>query len=96
MLYFQAKQRELFSMIIQLGLPHIFFTKSVNETGMVHLIKALKEKDENKIISYDEVKARSKSQRTKLIKKYPIDVVQHLDDVCRHHINTMKKDMSLG
>ena len=28
--------------------------------------------------------------------KYPIDVVQHLDCVFRHHINTMKKEMSLG
>ena len=28
--------------------------------------------------------------------KYPIDVVQHLDCVFRHHINTMKKQMSLG
>ena len=43
--YFQAKQRKLFSMIRQLGPPHIFFTKSVNETGMLHLINSLKEKD---------------------------------------------------
>ena len=48
---FEAKKNELFSMIRQLGAPNIFFTKSVNETGMLHLIKALKEKDENKIIS---------------------------------------------
>ena len=45
--YFEAKKKELFSMIRQLGAPNIFFTKSVNETGMVHLIKALKEKDKN-------------------------------------------------
>ena len=94
--YFQAEQRELFSMIRQLGPPHIFFPKSVNETGMIHLIKALKQKDENRIISYTDVIMMSKSQRTKLIKKYPIDVVQHLDCVFRHHINTMKKQMSLG
>ena len=83
-------------MIRQLGPPHIFFTKSVNETGMIHLIKALKQKDENRIISYTDVIMMSKSQRTKLIRKYPIDVVQHLDCVFRHHINTMKKEMSLG
>ena len=66
-------------MIRQLGPPNIFFTKSVNETGMLHLIKALREKDENTIITDNEVKEMSKSERTKLIKKYPIDVVHHLD-----------------
>ena len=58
--------------------------------------KALKQKDKNRIISYDDVNAINKSLRTKLIKKYPIDVVQHLDCVFRQHINTIKKQMSLG
>ena len=83
-------------MIRQLGPPHIFFTKSVNETGMLHLIKALKEKDENRVISDDDVKAMNKAQRSKIIKKYPIDVVHHLDALFRHHITAMKKNMSLG
>ena len=83
-------------MIRQLGAPNIFFTKSVNEIGMVHLLKSLKEKDKNQVISDDDVKAMSKSERTKLIKKYPIEVVHYLDALFRHHITAMKKNMSLG
>ena len=94
--YFEAKKKELFSMIRQLGSPNIFFTKSVNETGMVYLIKSLQEKDQNKVITYEEAKAMSKSERSKLIKKYPIDVVHHLDALFRHHIAAMKKTRSIG
>ena len=83
-------------MIRKLGSPNIFFTKSVNEIGMVYLIKSLQEKDQNKVITYEEAKAMSKSERSKLIKKYPIDVVHHLDALFRHHIAAMKKTRSLG
>ena len=38
----------------------------------------------------------SKSERSKQIKKYPIDVVHHLDALFRHHIAAMKKTRSLG
>ena len=37
--YFEAKKKELFSMIRQLGSPQVFFTKSVNEVGMNDLIE---------------------------------------------------------
>ena len=40
----------------QIGPLHVFFTKSVFETGMMHLIQALRQKDENMIITEDEVK----------------------------------------
>ena len=83
-------------MIRQLGSPNIFFSKSVNETGMVYLIKSLQEKYQNKVITYEEAKAISKYERRKLIKKYPIDVVHHLDVRFRHHIAAMKKTRSLG
>ena len=83
-------------MIRQLGLPNIFFTKSVNETGMVYLTKYLKEKYQNKLITSEEAKAMSKSERSKLMKKYPIDVVHHLVALFRHYIAAMKKTRSLG
>ena len=74
----------------------MFFTKSVNEIGMHYLIKSLKEKDKNTVITYEEAIAISNAERKKLIKKYPIDVVHHLDARFRHHISTMKKTRSLG
>ena len=56
-------------MIRILGPPYVFLPKSVNETGMIHLIKVLKQKDENRLISYDDVNAMTKLQITKFIKK---------------------------
>ena len=94
--YFQGKKGEVFAMIRQLGPPNVFFTKSVNETGMLHLIQALRQKDENRIITEDEVKDMTKAERKKIIKKYPIDVVNHLDALFRHIITGIQKDMSLG
>ena len=83
-------------MIRQLRPPNVFFTKSVNESGMLHLIKALKEKDEKRIINDYEVKEMSKSERIKIIKKYLIDVVHHLDTLFCHNICEMKNNMLLG
>ena len=70
--YFESKKKDLFSMIRQIGPPNICFTKSVHETGMLPLIKSLKEKDQNKVISNEEVNAMNKQEKSKLIKKYPI------------------------
>lgn len=63
---------------------------------MLDLIKALRKKDDNRKINYDKVKDMSKSERIKTIKKYPIDVVHHLDALFWHCISEMKRNMSLG
>ena len=78
-------------MIRQIGSPHIFFTKSVNETCMLHLIKSLEEKYQNKVITYEEADAMTKAERSKLIKKYPNDMVNYLDYLFRHHISALNK-----
>ena len=54
--YFQNKKNECFAMIRQLRQPHIFFTKSVYKTGMLHLKQALQQVDENRILTEHEVK----------------------------------------
>merc|ERR1712002_1263663 len=92
--YFEAKEKDLFAMIGQIGPPNIFFTKSVHETSMLPLIKSLQEK--NKVISNEEIYSMTKEEKKKLIKKYPIDVVHYLDALFRHHINSMKKNNSFG
>ena len=94
--YFEAKKKELFSMIRQLGSPHIFFTKSINEIGMLDMIKELKEIDSGSLITHEEVMDMSNAERNRLIKKYPVDVVNHVDARFRHHISTLKKHCSLG
>ena len=83
-------------MIRQLGSPHVFFTKSINEIGMHQLIKSLKEKDGRCVITFEEAVAISNAERNKLLRKYPIDVVHHVDARFRHHISTLKKNCSLG
>merc|ERR1711889_3106 len=94
--YFEAKKKELVAMIRQIGPPHIFFTKSVHETSMLPLIKSLQEKDQNKVISDEEINSMTKEEKKKLIKKYPIDVVNYLDALFRYYINSMKKNNSFG
>ena len=59
-------------------------------------MQALWQKDENRIITEQEVTQMSKAERNKIIKKYPIDVVNHLDALFRHIISGLKKNMSLG
>ena len=83
-------------MIRQLGPPHIFFTKSVDELNMTYLIKSLKEKELKTIISYEDAIAITRTERIRLLNAHPIDVVQHLDALFRHHIATLKKAKSLG
>ena len=94
--YFEAKKKELVAMIGQIGPPHIFFTKSVHETSMFALMKSLQEKDKKKVITDEEINSMTKEEKKKLIKKYPIDVVNYLDALFRHHINSMKKNNSFG
>merc|ERR1712208_279560 len=81
--YFEAKKKELVAMIRQIGALHIFFTKSLHE------------KDKKKVITDEEINSMTKAEKKKLIKKYPIDVVNYLDALFRHHINSMKKNNSL-
>ena len=83
-------------MIRQLGSPNIFFTKSVNEVCITELIKALKEKEINRILTQEEVSSLTNNERYRLLKKFPIDVVQHLDARFRHNIQSLKKSKSLG
>ena len=94
--YFEAKKKELVAMIRQIGPPHIFFTKSVHETSMFALMKSLQEKDKKKVITDEEINSMTKAEKKKLIKKYPIDVVNYLDALFRHHIHSMKKNNSFG
>ena len=72
--YFQGNKGEVFAMIRQLGPPNVFFTKSVNETGMLHLIQALRQKDENRIITEDEVNDMTKAERNNIINEYQINL----------------------
>merc|ERR1712101_67648 len=50
----------------------------------------------NKVITDEEINSMTKEEKKKLIKKYPIDVVNYLDALFRHHINSMKKNISFG
>merc|ERR1712034_203405 len=91
--YFEAKKKELVAMIRQIGPPHIFFTKSVHETSMFALMKSLQEKDKKNVITDEEINSMTKEEKKKLILSFPIDVVNYLDALFRHHINSMKNNI---
>merc|ERR1712030_239401 len=52
--------------------------------------------DKKKVITDEEVNSMTKAEKQQLIKKYPIDVVNYLDALFRHHIHSMKKNNSFG
>lgn len=70
--------------------------ESVHERGMINLMQALQQKDENKIVTEDEVKEMAKAEKRKIIKRYPIDIVNHMDALFRHIILGLMKNMLLG
>ena len=55
-----------------------------------------RKKRKKKVITDEEINSMTKAEKKKLIKKYPIDVVNYLDALFRHHINSMKKNNSFG
>ena len=80
-------------MIRKLGPSNVFFTKSVHGTGMLHIIQALVQKDNYKIVTEKEIKIMTKAERNQIIKKYTIDVVNHLNNLFRHIIYGLKNDI---
>ena len=86
----------MLALIRQFNLPHIIFTKSVYESSKIPLIQVLQQRDENRFVTKDEVKEMTKAERSKIMKKYPIDVVNHLDALFIYIILGWKKNISLG
>ena len=94
--YFEENKRRLYAMIRQLESPHLFFTTSHGEMHLLHLLKALKEKDVRREVLWDEVREMGSGERYSLLKKYPIEVVSHLDARFKHRVSSLRQKKSLG
>ena len=92
--YFEENKRKLFAMIRQLQAPDLFFTKSAHEINYTELLQSLMEKELKRPLNdedIDDIMNMSNTQKYKLLRKYPVDVVYHLDARFREQIKVFEK-----
>ena len=77
--FWQQKQRELMSMIRQLGSPTFFLTLSAAETKWLELLKILKQILDDVKLSVEEVLEFQWSERADLIKRDPVTCARYFD-----------------
>ena len=89
--YLEAKKKEVFAMIRQLGLPTWFGSFSSADTRWIDLIKSLVELNEGKTITDYQAERLSWSQKTKLIQQDPVTCARYFDYRVQEFINTVLK-----
>ena len=77
--FWQQKQRELMSMIIQLGCPTFFLTLSAAETKWLELLRILKQILDDVKLSVEEVLEFQWSERADLIRRDPVTYARYFD-----------------
>lgn len=75
--YFQAKQKELFAIIGQLGMPTFFATFSAAETRWLYLLALLNNKHNDHNITPAEAAKMTLMERDDLINKDPVTCARH-------------------
>ncbi|XP_076461676.1 uncharacterized protein LOC143294132 [Babylonia areolata] len=75
--YWQARQKDLFAMIRQLGKPTFFATFSAAETRWFDLLRVLYRMEHNEDITDDELQKLTWQERSKLIQKDPVTCARH-------------------
>lgn len=96
--YFEDNKRKLHAMIRQLQAPDLFFTKSACEIQYLELLQSLTEKENNRPMTLQEIedlKEMSNGQRYSILKKYPVDVVYHIDARFREQIKRLEMSNDL-
>ena len=89
--YLEAKKKEVFAMIRQLGLPTWFGSFSSADTRWTDLLRILVQLNEGKTITDDEAKSMSWSERTKLVQQDPVTCVRYFDHRVQEFIKTVLK-----
>ena len=77
--FWQQKQRELMSMIRQLGCPTFFLTLSAAETKLLELLRILKQILDDVKLSVEEVLEFQWSERADLIRRDPVTCAGYFD-----------------
>jgi len=75
--YLQSKQKDLFAIIRQIGIPTFFATFSAAETRWMDLLGVLARKEFNRAFSLEELTNLTWMQKCELIQKHPVSCARH-------------------
>lgn len=89
--YFEARKKDLFAMIRQLGLPTWFMSLSAADTRWHDLLNILSQINNGHTLSKVDTDAMSWMEKTKLVQKDPVSCVRYFDHRVQEFINTVLK-----
>ncbi|XP_062615938.1 uncharacterized protein LOC134277623 [Saccostrea cucullata] len=90
--YLEAKKKELFAMIRQLGLPTWFASLSAADTRWSELLKTLAQLNLKKSLTDEEIDNMTWAEKTDLVQKDPVTCVRFFDHRVHVFINTVLKN----
>ena len=89
--YWEARKKELFATIRQLGIPTFFHTVSAMETHWPELLVILKKVLDRKEITEDQAEALSQIEKNDLIRRDPITCARYFDAKTHDYFNIILK-----
>jgi len=89
--YWEARRKELFATIRQLGIPTFFHTVSAMETHWPELLKILKKILDNIVVTEEEAALFSKKEKINLIRRDPITCARYFDSKTQDYFNIVLK-----
>jgi len=89
--YWEARRKELFATIRQLGIPTFFHTVSAMETHWPELLKILKKILDNIEVTEVEAAGLSKKEKIDLIRRDPITCARYFDSKTQDYFNIVLK-----
>ena len=92
--FWQQKQRELMSMIRQLGCPTFFLTLSAAETKWLELLRILKQILDDVNLSVEEVLEFQWSERADLIRRDPVTCARYFDHRSKELFKVLRSEVS--
>ena len=92
--FWQQKQRELMSMIRQLGCPTFFLTLSAAETKWLELLRTLKQILDDVKLSVEEVLEFQWSERADLIRRDPVTCARYFDHRSKELFKVLRSEVS--
>ena len=92
--FWQQKQRELMSMIIQLGCTMFFLTLSAAEIKWIELLRILKQILDDVKLSVKEVLEFQWSERADLIRRDPVTCARYFDHRSKELFKVLRSELS--
>ncbi|MCU7800825.1 MAG: AAA family ATPase [gamma proteobacterium symbiont of Lucinoma myriamae] len=89
--YLEARKKDIFAMIRQLGLPTWFMSLSAADTRWKDLLRMLAKLNEGVEYSDSDIEKLTWQQKTKLVQKDPVTCSRYFDHRVQQFINTVLK-----